>query len=183
LNKLLRDVNELTTESLTGVDRISTIVKSLKGMARQRPDEKVSFDPARAVNEAVMFFRGAKQRRDVVICEISAMPPLIGEPGALGQVILNLLDNALDAMGGQGTVRVLGSSDGSRVCVKVIDEGPGIPPEIQPQLFAPFFTTKGVGKGTGLGLYISHEIVRRLGGTLRFETGPSGTTFIVEIAY
>jgi signal transduction histidine kinase len=98
----------------------------------------------------------------------------------LNQVWTNLIDNAADAMGGTGTLTLRTSLDDGRVLVEVGDDGPGIPAETQPRIFEAFFTTKAPGEGSGLGLDNAQRIVeRRHGGTLGFQTGPSGTTFQV----
>ncbi|MBX7115529.1 MAG: GAF domain-containing protein [Myxococcaceae bacterium] len=181
LNELVREVGELATESLIGVDRIATIVRSLKGMARNRPHERELFNVTKAVQEAVMFFRGARQSRDAIVCELPNELMAWGDEGGLGQVVLNLMGNAYDAMGKKGPIVVRSESDDKHVRIIVADKGPGIPERVRNHIFEPFFTTKDVGEGTGLGLYISHSIVRQMGGTLTFETSSEGTTFTVQL--
>jgi signal transduction histidine kinase len=110
-----------------------------------------------------------------------------GDPNELGQLFLNLLTNALDAVEGGGTIRVrtLGRQDGDnsgRVLVEVEDDGPGIPPEDRERIFEPFFTTKDVGKGTGLGLSIAYSIAKRHKGELcALAASPKGTLFRVSL--
>ena len=178
---LMADIEQIATESLSGVNRIASIVQSLKGMARTRPGEKVGFDPGPAVQQATQFFIGGKHCKDLVELKVPTLPMVLGESGGLSQVVLNLLDNAYDVLNGTGHITVSGEVKGPRVVIEVRDDGPGIPPEVQSHIFEPFFTTKGAGKGTGLGLHISHEIVRSFGGVLRFETGAGGTAFIIEL--
>ena len=94
----------------------------------------------------------------------------------------NLIDNALDAMGGQGTLTVRTSSDGECLTVEIADTGPGIPPEIQGRIFEQFFTTKPVGEGTGLGLDISWRIVvNKHHGDLTVLSVPGDTRFRVRL--
>jgi len=94
----------------------------------------------------------------------------------------NLIDNAVQAMDGHGTLRLRTSRDGECVRVEVADTGPGIPPEIRSRVFEPFFTTKPVGQGTGLGLDISYRIVvGRHGGDLTLESVPGDTRFVVRL--
>ncbi|NIZ91413.1 ATP-binding protein [Kineococcus rubinsiae] len=109
--------------------------------------------------------------------------PRVSAYGAeLNQVWTNLLDNAAAATGGTGTVRLRTSHAAGRVRVEIADDGPGIPPEAQPRVFEAFFTTKGPGAGTGLGLDSSRRIVEdRHHGSIGFTTGPAGTTFAVEL--
>jgi signal transduction histidine kinase len=91
------------------------------------------------------------------------------------------LDNAADAMGGQGEIQLRTRVEDSWVKVEVEDNGPGIPEEYWPQIFTLFFTTKPMGQGSGQGLHISHSIVRRHGGFLDFQSQPGKTVFTVCI--
>jgi signal transduction histidine kinase len=105
-----------------------------------------------------------------------------GSAGQLRQVFVNLLVNALQAVGQVGTVRVETALDGARAVVRVRDDGAGILPEHRDRLFDPFFTTKPAGEGTGLGLYVSHEIVRGHGGEIQVISRPAqGATFEVRL--
>ena len=93
---------------------------------------------------------------------------------------VNLIDNAVDAVGKEGTITLRTRRDGDCIVVDVADSGPGIPDEVRPHVYEPFFTTKDVGKGTGLGLDTARRIVEeRHSGSLAFDTGEQGTTFHV----
>jgi len=103
-------------------------------------------------------------------------------PAELNQVWTNLIDNALDAMAGSGTLTVRTSLDGDLVLVEICDTGPGVPEELRQQIFEPFFTTKAVGEGTGLGLDVSWRIiVNRHDGDLRVVSKPGDTRFQVRL--
>ena len=91
----------------------------------------------------------------------------------------NIIDNAIDAMGGKGEVRVRTYRDGNCVVVEIADNGPGIPPDIQPHIFEPFFTTKKVGEGTGLGLDTALRIVKKHRGTIEVRSTSGDTRFQV----
>jgi signal transduction histidine kinase len=110
-----------------------------------------------------------------------ALPPLHGSPTRIQEVIVNLAANALDASpeGGSVTLRTR-VDDAGWVRLEVVDEGEGIPPELRDRVLEPFFTTKEPGKGTGLGLWIVHEIVHQHGGTLELEDRTRGTTIAVR---
>jgi len=99
----------------------------------------------------------------------------------LNQVWTNLIDNAIDAMGGRGELRVRIYRDDGCVVVEIGDNGPGISPEIRAHIFEPFFTTKGVGEGTGLGLYTVQRIVRKHKGNIQVNSKPGDTRFQVSL--
>jgi signal transduction histidine kinase len=100
----------------------------------------------------------------------------------LNQVWTNLIDNAIHAVNGTGKICISTCLEDNQLVVEIVDNGSGIPAEIQPRIFEPFFTTKGVGTGTGLGLIISNRIVGdRHGGEIEFESRPGETRFKVRL--
>ena len=99
--------------------------------------------------------------------------------GELRQVFANLIGNAIDAMGGNGELRVRTYRDDVCAVVEIGDNGPGISPEVEPHIFEPFFTTKGVGEGTGLGLDAVQRIVRKHRGNIQVTSEPGDTRFQV----
>jgi signal transduction histidine kinase len=110
------------------------------------------------------------------------LPQIPAHPGELNQVWTNLVDNAVRAMNGSGTLTLRTSRDGDQVLVEVGDTGPGVPPELRQRVFEPFFTTKPVGEGTGLGLDISYRIVvNRHGGAIGLVSNPGDTRFQVRL--
>jgi two-component system NtrC family sensor kinase len=119
-----------------------------------------------------------------VVRDYAELPEVRCYPGQLNQVFLNLLMNACDVLedanGGQITIRTQPTATGVRL--EFSDTGPGIPIEVQSRIFDPFFTTKEVGRGTGLGLSLSHGIIERHGGRIQVSSSPSrGTTFVIEL--
>ena len=110
------------------------------------------------------------------------LPKIPAHPAELNQVWTNLIDNAVQAMNGEGTLTVHTGRDGERVLVEICDTGPGVPEALRRRVFEPFFTTKPVGEGTGLGLDISYRIVvNRHGGDLTLESVPGDTRFEVRL--
>jgi signal transduction histidine kinase len=101
--------------------------------------------------------------------------------GELNQVWANLIENALDAVAPGGEVAVTVEREGNDVVVKVVDDGPGIPPEIRSRVFEPFFTTKAVGQGTGLGLDIARRLVLQSRGSIDVQSRPGRTEFRVSL--
>ncbi len=111
-----------------------------------------------------------------------ALPPIEANGGELNQVWTNLIDNAIDAMEGSGTLRIATSATDDAIVVAIADTGPGMPSDIQARAFEPFFTTKDVSKGTGLGLDISRRIViEHHHGDIAIDSGPGGTTLRVTL--
>ncbi len=127
---------------------------------------------------------GHKLRAGVTVVRDYApdVPTIDAYPGELNQVWANLVDNAVGAMEGSGALRITTRLDGDAVVVAVTDTGPGMSPEVAARVFEAFYTTKDVGRGTGLGLDIARRIVvERHGGSIDVDTGPGGTTFRVRL--
>lgn len=109
------------------------------------------------------------------------LPKIMGRGGDLNQVWTNLIDNAIDALKGEGTIQLITRCENNYAMIEVTDNGPGIPPDILPHIFEPFFTTKGVGAGTGLGLDTAYRIVHQHNGTIEVQSKPGQTRFIVRL--
>jgi signal transduction histidine kinase len=187
LGEQTRQSREALAVALEGVDRIRTIVRDL--LALSRVDE-VAIGPVdvRAVIESTLAL-AAHNIAEVadLECDYRPVPLARGTPARLGQVLLNLLANALEAMPeatrstNRLRVSVLPSPTGGAV-VEVSDNGVGVAPEHVARIFDPFFTTKSFGSGTGLGLAISQRLVAEIGGELSFESTPNrGSTFRVTL--
>ncbi|HVZ47293.1 MAG TPA: HAMP domain-containing sensor histidine kinase, partial [Gemmatimonadaceae bacterium] len=109
------------------------------------------------------------------------LPPVRGFGGELNQVWVNLIDNALDAVGESGRVVISARAEPAGIVVRVTDDGPGVPDELRQRIFDPFFTTKPVGSGTGLGLDIVRRLVERNEGIIDLESAPGRTVFSVTL--
>jgi signal transduction histidine kinase len=131
--------------------------------------------------ETTLTILNHKLKKGVVVHrDYQPVPLLVNSFGSeLNQVWTNIIDNAIDAMGGKGELRVRTYRDDSFVLVEIVDNGPGIPPEIQSRIFEPFFTTKNVGEGTGLGLDTALRIVKKHRGTIEVHSQPGETRFQV----
>ncbi len=168
-------------------ERASGIIRDLRTVARQPGNVAHPFDLAEAVRVGCDLLQ-EQMRLNRVRFELNLPTPgprVMGEAGRLQQVVINLVNNARDALvergpapesGQVGVIAVSVKIDPltRRVMLLVEDDGPGIPPQVLPRLFEPFFTTKPVGKGTGLGLSISYDIVHRMGGEMSAENRPEG---------
>ncbi len=170
------------------IDRIARIVRMLLDYARKSESHKAICDLRTIAERALALLEPEAARRSVrTIARLGETPLMVNcDADQLEQVFVNLIMNAFDAMNrGGGTLRVTASSEknssGSRVMLAFEDTGVGVAPENEARLFAPFFTTKEPGKGTGMGLAVSQSIVREHDGEITFSSGPSGSKFVVAI--
>ena len=163
--------------------RASEIVNSLLNFSRTSPTEFIDLDLNRVVCETAHLVEHQFQRAGVTTKLVLAenLPAIRGNSGKLQQVFLNLFINARDAMAGGGELDVRTWTKNGFVHVEVADTGQGIPPELLPRIYDPFFTTKGPKKGTGLGLSITYGIVQEHSGIIEAESTPGhGTRFRLE---
>jgi signal transduction histidine kinase len=162
--------------------RISELVSAIKEYSYmdQAPGQEV--DIQKGLENTLLIFGYRLKRSITVVREYAPdLPRICARGGELNQVWTNLIDNALDAMGGKGQLRVRTSREPEGVLVEIGDTGPGIPPEILPRIFDPFFTTKGVGEGMGLGLDTARRIVRNHHGSIQVQSKPGDTRFEVRL--
>ena len=160
--------------------RIAALVGAIKEYAYLDRAPTQAIDLHEGIENTLLMLR--QKLQDIVLVREydRALPMVCGYGSALNQVWTNLLDNAIDATGGRGHIRIRTAREGDRAVVEIADDGPGIPPEIRGRIFEPFFTTKGIGEGSGLGLDISYRIVvREHGGDLQVDSSPGETRFRV----
>jgi signal transduction histidine kinase len=162
--------------------RISDLVRAIKEYSYmdQAPFQEVDIHQG-LENTLLIFGHRLKGGVKLVRGYDAELPRVCAYGGELNQVWTNLIDNALDAMGEKGELRVRTARELDGVLVEIGDTGPGVPPEIQPRIFDPFFTTKGVGDGTGLGLDTACRIIRNHHGTIRLDSKPGDTRFQVRL--
>ena len=177
-------VHLLLEELRMAVGRISEIVGAVKGYAYldQAPVQRV--DVRQGLDQTLVILRHRLREGVEVVREFDEDLLEIDAYGSeLNQVWTNLVDNAIDAMDGRGTLTLRARRDpeGDGVQVSVCDSGPGIPDAIRERLFEPFYTTKPPGKGTGLGLHISHNVVARHGGRIEVTSSSGGACFEVSL--
>ncbi len=177
------DIESLVGEIRNSAGRISELVGAMKDYSHldQGPFQELDIHDG-LESTLVIFSHQLKKGVEVIRDYDRALPQICAQGGELSQVWTNIIHNALDAMGGEGTLTIRTSRDRESVVVEIADTGPGIPPELQRRIFEPFFTTKDVGQGTGLGLDISYRIVvRRHHGDIRVESRPGDTRFLVRL--
>jgi len=192
LDYIRKDIPNAIKQSLEGIDRISSIVRSMKEFSHPGTDEKTGVDINKAIENTITVARNEwKYVADVMTDFDSSLPPVHCLPSEFNQVILNMIINSAHAIaekfgersGRKGTINIGTRMAGDFVKIRISDNGNGIGEDIRSKIFDPFFTTKDVGKGTGQGLAISHSvIVKKHGGTINFESKPGeGTTFIITL--
>lgn len=182
LGYVVRDAGELIEECIGGADRLKAIVLDMKNFSRQDQSEKTHADINDLLKTTLNIARHELKYVATVEQDLQELPYFIGYPQQLGQVFLNLLVNAAQAMGDQGTITIRSWSDGQHIFISIADSGSGMTEEVKAQIFEPFFTTKPPGQGTGLGLPISADIIRKHGGSIAVDSTPGqGTTFLITL--
>ncbi len=180
---LFSEVQFAVEEAVEGADRISALVRDMRQVSRRDPVAPHHTLLVEAMDSALRLAGG-----EIKTCRVSVeIPPSLAvdaDPGRLSQAFLNVLVNAAQSMEGlpDAELRVQARLEAPFVYVDVIDQGGGVPPELQSRIFEPFFTTKRPGKGTGLGLPISRQTLHAHGGDLTFVSRPGdGTTFTFRL--
>jgi len=155
------------------VKRARNITHQLLGTVRKSNALLAEVDLAELVNETIrLFHKEIKDRKiEVIQEETKAMKPIWTDPDRLRQVLINLLSNAIHAIPGQGRISIQIETDTGGTAISVSDTGTGIPEERLEKIFEPFFSTKPPGEGTGLGLFVTREIVEKLGGNISVHSG------------
>lgn len=176
LDKAIRNLRSAVAGAVEGAERTRDIVESLRRLSASGSGEAEAFDLCETARTGAHWVIRGRARAVAVATDMPAPVPARGRPGQIQQVVMNLVQNALDAMDGcvrqELTLRAYAA--GAHAVLEVGDRGCGIPPGVAMRLFDPFYTTKPVGEGTGLGLSISYKIVEEDGGTLAFENREGG---------
>jgi signal transduction histidine kinase len=173
---------ELAANVERSASRIHELVSAVKRFSyvdRGGAPEPTDIGQALSTAVAVLAARAREKSIRVTLDIAPDLPLVVANCAALNQVWSNLLENALDAAPPSGAVLVDAARQDAAIVVRVIDDGPGIPPEVQQRMFDPFFTTKEVGEGSGLGLDIARRVVRMLEGQIDVDTRPGRTEFRV----
>jgi signal transduction histidine kinase len=188
---LKEEIPRALNQSLEGVDRVAKIVRAMKEFSHPAR-EKTATDLNRAIQSTITVASNEWKYVAEVDMDLDAnLPSVHCSPAEFNQVVLNMVVNAAHAIGdvvgdgakGKGKIRVKTRSDGEWAVIEISDSGCGMPPHIQQRIFDPFFTTKEVGKGTGQGLAIAHNVVvDKHGGTIKVSSTPGqGTTFVIRL--
>jgi signal transduction histidine kinase len=174
------EVATLLNEIESGTSRISDLVRAIKEYTYMDQTPLQNVDIVKSLETTLTILNHKLKHGVVVHRDYQRIPLLVNSFGSeLNQVWTNLIDNAIDAMGGKGELRIRTYREDDCVVVEIDDNGPGIPPDVQPHIFEPFFTTKGVGEGTGLGLDTVQRIVKKHRGNIQLTSKPGDTRFQV----
>jgi len=174
------EVANLLNEIESSTSRISDLVRAIKEYTYMDQAPVQNVDILKSLETTLTILHHKLKGGVVVQRDYQRIPFLVNSFGSeLNQVWTNLIDNAIDAMGGKGELRVRTYRDDRCVVVEIGDNGPGISPEVKPHIFEPFFTTKGVGEGTGLGLDTVQRIVKKHRGNIQVTSKPGDTRFQV----
>ncbi|WP_445937554.1 sensor histidine kinase [Pseudomonas sp.] len=179
---LVEDFTQLFSDTLYGLEQIAELVVGLKDFARLDRAMSEEVDLNECIRSALVIARNGINDKAETILQLGELPRIPCAPSQINQVLLNLLNNAAQAIDGFGQILVKTWADDSAVFVSLQDSGRGMPPEVLARIFDPFFTTKPVGQGTGLGLSISYKIIQDHGGQIRAASEPGrGTRFLIRL--
>jgi signal transduction histidine kinase len=172
------EIANLLIEIESSTSRISDLVRAIKEYTYMDQTTAQNVDVAKGLENTLTILNHKIKRGITVHREYEKIPLLVNSYGSeLNQVWTNIIDNAIDAMKGTGELRIRTYRDDDCVVVEIGDNGPGIPPEVEPHIFEPFYTTKGVGEGTGLGLDTALRIVKKHRGSIQVDSKPGNTRF------
>lgn len=174
------EVSNLLNEIESSTSRISDLVGAIKEYTYMDQAPVQNVDIVKSLETTLTILNYKLKKGVVVQRDYQRIPFLVNSFGSeLNQVWTNIIDNAIDAMGGKGELRVRTYREDTCVVVEIGDNGPGISPEVKAHIFEPFFTTKGVGEGTGLGLDTVQRIVKKHRGSIQVNSRPGDTRFQV----
>ncbi len=181
---------QLVTTIEESIGRVSDLVHAVKFYAYEGKGQKQFLDVNESIHATLVILGHKFREKQITVKKElgTGLPPLESMCTGLNQIWTNLLDNAIDAVPQGGVIRLKTwleprrtTSPGMDLCVRISDNGGGIPVEVQPHIFDHFYTTKGVGVGTGLGLGIVYRIVEQFKGTIHFSSEPGNTEFLVRL--
>ncbi|MBI5557762.1 MAG: GHKL domain-containing protein [Deltaproteobacteria bacterium] len=182
IDYIAKDAGDLIRESLEGVSRVSAIVLGLRNFSRVDEAQQQVADINECLEATLNILASELRNKAVIVREYGDIPRTLCYPRQLNQVFMNLLINACQAMEKEGEIRVRTWLENDMILVAISDTGCGISAGNLPRVFEPFFTTREVGGGAGLGLSISYEIIKKHGGDIQVESEPGkGATFTIKI--
>lgn len=182
LDSLLPEMQDLFTSISNGAVRSMEIVKGLKNFSRLDEHDMKRASLEEGLDSTLVILNNQFKNRITIEKDYAGLKDLLCFPGQLNQVFMNILNNAVQAIEGEGVIRITTKEQNGQQVITIQDSGPGMPEDIKDHIFEPFYTTKGVGQGTGLGLSISYGIINKHEGTIEVESEiGKGTTFTITL--
>lgn len=173
---------EMLGDTLQGIEQMRELVENLRDFTRLDRTKVARFDLNKGLHSVVYIAKSVIPTRVRVVEDYAQLPEIECNPSQLNQVFLNLINNAAQAIPGEGTVTIKSALEGDMVRVDVVDTGSGIPTDVLPHIWDNYYTTKPAGEGTGIGLPIARTIVTEHGGDISVVSNPGmGTTFTVHL--
>jgi len=189
LEYLTERIPQAFTRTVEGIGRVRSIVQAMRRFSHASGTETSPSDLNEALDTTLAVCRNEYKYVADIELELSDLPLVTCNVGELNQVFLNLIINAAQAIAGKvagaderGTIRISTVRDGAEVVIRIADDGPGIPVELQDRIYEPFFTTKEIGKGSGQGLALARTTVQQHSGSIECTSAPgAGTTFTIRL--
>jgi hypothetical protein len=176
------DAGDLLRQTLAGTERVRKIVADLKGFSHIDEGGEAPADLNREIDRTLSVMTHEIPAGAAIVREFSPLPVIPCRPGAFNQLFLGLLRNAFRARQKGLRVTIRTGVSGDRIRIAFADNGPGVPADLRTRIFDPFFSTRDVGKGKGLGLAVAYDIVTAHGGTIEVEDTPrGGATFVLHV--
>ncbi len=181
-NLLIQEINDLLKGIKEGATRTSEIVKGLRNFSRLDENERKPVQVNEGIESTLLVLSNQLKNKVTVHRDYGKVEELMGYPGKLNQVFMNVISNAYQAIEDKGEIFIKTCMENSHVVIRISDTGIGMTEGVQKRIFEPFFTTKQVGAGTGLGLSITYGIIKDHQGTISVESTPGkGSTFTICI--
>lgn len=180
---ILEDISLITQDTYEGLIRVKDIVASLKQFARADSEQVEAFDLNENIDNTIKIAWNEMKYHVLLVRDLDDQLPLVlGHPGQINQVVLNMLVNAAQSIEGDGQVIIRTRKNGEFVLLEIEDTGSGMTEDVKAKIFDPFFSTKDVSQGTGLGLSISYGIIEKQGGRIEVSTEVGkGTCFSIYL--
>jgi signal transduction histidine kinase len=176
------DLQSIFSETKEGIERILSIITDLKFFAHKEKDEKVAVDIHQCIDSTLNVIHNEIKYKAEVVKDYSALPKIKCYPQRVNQIITNLIINAAQSIEKTGTITIRTYIENNYCVIKISDTGEGIPDHIKDKIFDPFFSTKPVGKGTGLGLHVVYDLVKKHDGKIKLESEVNkGTSFFIYL--
>ena len=182
IDYVIDDIEDIINDCLEGTGRIKKIVADMKEFAHPGEDDMKLVNINKGLDTTLNVIQNEIKYKAEVVKEYGDLPSVLCYPQQLNQVFMNILVNAAQSIEGEGEIKIQTRTDDEWVEIRISDNGSGIEPENLPQIFDPFFTTKDVGEGTGLGMNVAYNIIRKHNGTIEAQSEVGeGTVFIIRI--